>query len=204
MSRTRARRRHAAASRRRPWPRRLRRHARAPRAARARSLRNCAARWFASLRARLHPLALVVFRRAFDPGRSEIAFSRDAFAAVSRENAPARGAIMFAIMFAFCCCCCSLASFLADHGVRGGQEVEAALELGDLSGGGGGDVLARPRDVRVVVVLQKVPSAPLCLTALSSGNVPPSCPATVMRYRRGCKPFLACVSVDGDHRRESR
>ena len=50
----------------------------------------------------------------------------------------------------------SLACFLADHGVRGGQEVEAALELSHLSGSGGGDVLARPRDVRVVVVLQKV------------------------------------------------
>jgi hypothetical protein len=31
----------------------------------------------------------------------------------------------------------------------------------------------------------------LCLTALSRGNVPPLVPTTVMRYRRGCKPFLA-------------
>lgn len=46
--------------------------------------------------------------------------------------------------------------FLTHDRVRGAQEIEPALELGDLSGRGGFHDFARPRDVRVVVLLQEI------------------------------------------------
>ena len=41
--------------------------------------------------------------------------------------------------------------FFLTADVRGGEEIEAALELGDLSCGGDGDLLARPDGVGVLI-----------------------------------------------------
>ncbi len=35
----------------------------------------------------------------------------------------------------------------------------------------------------------------MCFTALNNGNVPPFVPTTVIRYSKGCRPFLAWEGV---------